>query len=526
MEGCMRRSLLLLLLILSVGLVAQEVDEEELQELGTQDIDFINYQGPYDRIDSIDEIRSIGAALGRSVRQDEREFVLNGRYRVVHAVDPDDEVDLLEADILMPLADARVDHIDNLRRIIAGFLAAAYDYGQEDADLISRWTTIYNAVSRGNMEFFEERYKTIVVENLTSSTAGLSRRWDEWPGQSRIVIPLSRDAGTGVLGSVDPGELGDEQVVEELRSQEDRGIEERQQMTDLQERVIEEQEEAQDAEEEVIEDEAERLAQEEREIAEEEQAIEEEREAAQDLPEEEREEVERELDERERENQERADRAEDDQEELEERREELARDRQETAELTEQVRAERERISQDARALLDERELSDEVRGLEGDLAPVYFVQVREEGPLVLGQLVQINPVSGVLINRSQTDQIVSRRYLFAEDDLLVVVADGDEGALARLDVSTLEENLRGDEVIFPATVLELRQDPDRIYAIVQDAGEWYVGRFRTDLSLIERSVIAVNPYTTLAFGGGKLFVQTADNRIVALSLEDLRISP
>ncbi|MFP4376935.1 MAG: P83/100 family protein [Spirochaetales bacterium] len=522
----MRRSLLLLLLIISIGLTAQEVDEDELQELGTQDIDFINYQGPYDRIDSIDEIRSIGAGLGRSVRQGNGEFALDGRYRVVHAVDPEDDVDLLEADIIMPLADARVDHIDNLRRIISGFLVAAYDYGQSDADLIARWTTIYNAVSRGNMEFFQSRYKSVVIENLTPSTAGLSRRWDEWPGQSRIVIPLSRDADTGVLGSVDPGELGDEQVVEELRSQDDRGIEERQQMTDLQERVIDEQEEAQEAEEEAIEEEADRLAQEERDIAEEEEALREEREAAQELPEEEREQAERELDERERENQERAQRAEEDQEALEERREELARDRQETAELTEQVRAERERISRDARALLDERELSDEVRGLEGDLAPVYFVQVREEGPLVLGQLVQINPVTGVLINRSRTDQIVSRRYLFAEDDLLVVVTDGDEGALVRLDVSTLEENLRGADVVFPGTVLELRQDPDRIYAVVEDAGEWYVGRFRTDLSLIDRSVIAVNPYTTLAFGGGKLFVQTADNRIVGLSLEDLRISP
>jgi hypothetical protein len=43
---------------------------------------------------------------------------------------------------------------------------------------------------------------------------------------------------------------------------------------------------------------------------------------------------------------------------------------------------------------------------------------------------------------------------------------------------------------------------------------------------LIERSVIAVNPYTTLAFGGDKVWVQTKDDRIVALSLADMRIAP
>ena len=42
----------------------------------------------------------------------------------------------------------------------------------------------------------------------------------------------------------------------------------------------------------------------------------------------------------------------------------------------------------------------------------------------------------------------------------------------------------------------------------------------------IERSVIAVNPYTTLAFGDNKVWVQTSDDQIVALSLEDLRIAP
>lgn len=520
----MRRVAATLLILLAASVTGLEVDEEELQELGTQDFDFINYDGPYEEINTVDEIVGIGLSLGREVSDGAAEFTLNGRYRIIRAVAPDG--DGLDADIFVPLSSSRIDHIDNMRRIISGFLQAAYGYEESDAALLARWITIYNAVGRGSIEFFEQRYKPIVLQHLTEENAGLARRYDQWPGMSRVVIPLGEDAGQGVLGSVDPGELGDDQVVEELRSEEDRGVEERQEMVDLTERVIEEQEEAQEEEAQAIAEEEQRIDEEEAAVEQEREAIAEERERIEELPEEDREAAEQTLQDREAAVDEREEQAASDRETVEQRREDLVEDQQETAELTEQVREERERIARDTRALLDERDIADEVRGVDGDLSPVYFLQVRDESGVVLGQLVQINPVTGILVNRSAEDAIVSRSYTFAENDLLAVVADGEVGRLARFDVVTLEENLRAEESLFLQSVIELTNDPERIFAVVEEAGQHFLGRFGTDLAFIDRSIIAVNPYTTIAFGGNKVFVQTDDNRIVGLSLDDLRVAP
>ncbi|MFW6288507.1 MAG: P83/100 family protein [Spirochaetota bacterium] len=523
----MRRWFTVVLLLLSTVLFAIDVDEEELQELGVADIEFINYTGPYETIETREQIRSIGRALGQSIEIDRgpSDFVFNGKYRIIHAVDFETD-DGLDADIFIPLSGSRVDHIDNMRRIISGFLAEAYGYGQADADLLARWATIYNAVARGNIEFFTERYKAVVTDNLSAGNAGLSRRYDEWPGMSRVVIPLSQEAAPGVLGTVDPGELGDERVIEELRSQEDRGVEERQEMVDLTERVIEEREEAIEDEERAVDEEEERISAEEAAIEEEREAIERERQEAEELPEEDRAAAEQALDERERDVEERERATEEDRVAAEERREEVSEERQEVADLTDQIREERERIARDTRALLDEREISEEVRGLQGDLSPIYFLQVRDIDGVILGRLVQINPVTGLLLNRSTEDQIVSRGYTFYDDHLLVIVSTGDDGRLAQFDVTSLDEVNRGEDEVFLASSMQVYGDPPRAYAVVRDGGEWRLGRFDDSLELTDSSVLAVNPYTTLAFAGERVWIQTVADRIVALSLSDLRIAP
>ena len=415
------------------------------------------------------------------------------------------------------------------RRVQTGASCPAvsgHGYGGSDADLIARWTTIYNAVVRGNMDFFSDRYKTIVTGYLSAETAGLSRRYDEWPGMSRVVIPLSSTATPGVLGTVDPGELGDDRVIEELRLQEERGIDERQDMVDLTERVIDEREDAIAREEEAIAREEARIAAEEARAAEERRAIEEDREAIASLAEDEREAAEDGVAEREAELAERERRAQEAREAVEERRDEVVDDRQAVADLTDRVRAERERIASDARALLDEREISEEVRGLQGELTPVYFLRVRDQAGVILGQLVQINPVTGLLLNRSTEDRIVSRSYTFYNEQLLVIVASGETGRLAEFDVTSLREVSRSEREVFLGSSMAVHGTPARAYAVVRDAGAWYLGRFDETLALIDRSVIAVNPHTTLAFSENRVWIQTADDRIVSLGLADLRIVP
>jgi hypothetical protein len=227
----------MLLFTVFSGLSAQDVNREELERnQGT--VNFINYEGPHSRVDTAEQIRAIGYNLGLAVKNGaDRAGSLN-RYFVIHCVG-DPEGDKFDADVFGLGVDVRVDHIRNLRLIIQGYLQGAYDYSAGDAALLSRYVTIYNAVFRGDWDFFTGRYKTLVVENLVSEKAGLSIRYDEWPGQTLMTIPLGTGS-PGSLSAIDTSGLTDPDVIDSMRRDDGRGIEDRQGMVDLKEREADE----------------------------------------------------------------------------------------------------------------------------------------------------------------------------------------------------------------------------------------------------------------------------------------------
>jgi hypothetical protein len=211
---------------------AQSVDRQEL-ERNQAAVDFINYEGPYSRIDTVEEIRTIGYDLGLAIRNGGVRSGADSRYFVIHSVSPADGAKL-DADIFGLGVDSGVDHIRNLRLIIQGYLQGAYDYSDTDAALLSRYVTIYNAVFRGDWNAYTTRYKAPVIQNMSSERAGLSIRFDEWPGQTLIAIPLGTGA-PGSLSAIDTSSLTGPQVTNQMR--EDGGaIEDRQSMVDLKER--------------------------------------------------------------------------------------------------------------------------------------------------------------------------------------------------------------------------------------------------------------------------------------------------
>ena len=111
-----------------------QVNETEIRSVGDT-VEFINYNGPHAVINSLDQIKSIGSGLGEAVAPSRDASTTAGarnRYYVVHAVDPT-TTEKLDADILFIGADASVDHIRNLRHIIASYLVSAYNYSEADA---------------------------------------------------------------------------------------------------------------------------------------------------------------------------------------------------------------------------------------------------------------------------------------------------------------------------------------------------------------------------------------------------------
>jgi hypothetical protein len=222
-----------LFLVIGSAVSAQNVNRAELEQ-NQATVNFINYEGPHSRIDTAEQIRNIGVGLGLAVKNGATRAGAGNRYFVIHCVGEQDG-EKFDADVFGLGVDVGVDHIRNLRLIIQGYLQGAYDYTAEDAALLARYVTIYNAVFRGDWNFFNTRYKNVVIENLTQEKAGLSIRYDEWPGQTLMTIPLGTGS-PGSLSAIDTSGLTDPSVIDSMRSDEGRGIEDRQGMVDLKER--------------------------------------------------------------------------------------------------------------------------------------------------------------------------------------------------------------------------------------------------------------------------------------------------
>jgi len=121
-------------MLLPLSSITAQVDRSELDNLGP--VEFLNYVGPYYRIDTRAQIRAIGYSLGLEIKAGAARAGATGRYFVINSVSAPDGFKL-DADIFGLGVDVAVDHIRNLRLIIQGYLEAAYDYTERDAALLA-----------------------------------------------------------------------------------------------------------------------------------------------------------------------------------------------------------------------------------------------------------------------------------------------------------------------------------------------------------------------------------------------------
>ncbi len=223
-------------LFFAFNAAALEVDVDEIRSTAADSVEFENYGGPHSVIESVEAIVGIGTSLGVELSQnleEPRTIQPGAKYSVIHAINLDKDT-LLNADIFVLSEAAGVDHITNLRRILSGFLVSAYNYSWDDAWTVATFLTVYNAVYRGQIETFDERYKQVVIQNLTPEKVGLSTNWEDWAGNTQIIIPL-KDV-TEEAAPVDTSTISDDKVIEAMRQEPDKGIKEREKMADIKER--------------------------------------------------------------------------------------------------------------------------------------------------------------------------------------------------------------------------------------------------------------------------------------------------
>jgi hypothetical protein len=409
-----------------------------------------------------------------------------------------------------------VDHIRNLRRIVQGYLETAYRYSERDAALLAEYVTIYNAVYRGDWDYFTGRYKGPVVSGLSREKAGLSIRYDEWPGQTLMLIPL----GYGGLSSLDTTSLSDSRVTEELRREDDRGIEQRRDMVDLKEREAAEAEQTATAQREAIREEERRVAEERARVNEERDAIA--REQAQNQADREAGRIsageadgrDSELAARERAADERESDLEKREDDLEDRREEARRTEEFAERKTEEAQREREEIAKDQQEMISREDAGQGQGGIIG---------VRILTDAGTGAVVRINPLSGAEEKRSALSTVAARTVTLAGGKILAVAGENrGNGAIRLIEISaaSLEMENQGNDDIHPESLLWVNgQD---LYAVTVFQGAAWLGRFNTDLVLQARSSAAVHPAAGVIFSGGYLVTQRADGSALLLKPGDL----
>jgi hypothetical protein len=516
-SGRFARFFVLILVLSPLSLLHPQVDSRELQE-GQGPVTFFNYEGPQSRIETRAGIRGIGFAAGQAVRAGAAATGESGRYFVIHSVS-DPEGTKLDADILGLGAGVAVDHIRNLRLIIQGYLEGAYAYGERDAALLAEYITIYNAVFRGNWDFFVSRYKTPVIGSLTREKAGLSTRYDEWPGRSLIVIPL-QTAVAGSLSAIDTSTLTEDGVVDELRKEDDRGVPQRRDMVDIKEREAEEAEQRAEEQRRDADREEQAIARERQENAEERQRIDEDRRQVQEdrdagkLSEEEAQSAEEQLAAREAEADKKDEELAQREETVEETREEAQKSEEFAEQKTAEAREERQEIAADQQELIND-EAATEPAGLLG-----MFLPDADSG---LGRLVRVDLNSGTVI-RSSAMNTINARTLVQVDGKILAVAGEDLGnsaiRIVEIDPASLAMAKQGDDDIHGGSLLWVKGSD--IYAIASTAGGLFLGKYNTNLERTARSTVQAHPFATVTFQDDVIVTQNSDGQAVILNSSDL----
>ena len=521
---------------------ALEVDKSELQNANDTVIEFINYTGPHKVIDSVAAIKGIGSTLGEVVSKDVAAVTSTGntsKYHVIHAVD-ESETGKLDADILYIGSDATVDHITNLRRIISAYLSTAYGYSDSDADTLAVFITVYNAVYRGKMDVFQNKYKNIVVKNLSAANCGLSVNYKDWPGKSEIVIPLY-DVKNGGLSTVDTSVISDSKVVSSMKEDDDMNVESRKEMVDIKEReadeasekaktaqktAVEEQKKAKDEKQKTEEvkkeaDEAQKAADEKQKTADEKQKVADEnpndKEAQKEAAEakQEAEEAQIAADEKQKELEE--------QESKQQKQEKKADDAKEEAK-EQQARADKKQneAQNERKEIAKDQNEIQKKEAAEAQMPMEYGIVLTDEKEM-LSRLVKFNKETGEVIKNSPVT-VIRNRTIYKSEDSYIAIAGEDvkNGAikLVSIDPDSMEIVSESENIIAKDSVLV--QDGTDYYCVIDEKGKFYIAKFGEDLTLKLKSPVQVKACTPITLTSSGLVITDSNGKLKVLNKQDL----
>jgi len=491
------KRLLIVFIILSVilPLSAQNVDKKELFKVSKDSVEFFNYVGPYSKFETAAQIRGIGSALGKELSRDLQRSDYFSRYRVFHIIDKNGE-GLLNADIFSIEKDAVVDNITNVRRILSGYLESFYGYRESDAKVIAEFITYYNAFYRKNIDYFKTVYAGKVISVLDPEKAGISTRYNEWPGKTQMLIPLSPGSGQRVHLST----VSNKDVIENLRIKPDKGIEPRKAMVEVKEKEITAEQNKIELARKALEKEKKALEKKKAAVGESTGTPTEKKKALAEI-------VTKET-------------------KVTAAEQEIKKQEAENANRQKSVQQEREQIAKDEKQLIEKKKDSLST-GTITPLRLIPFLYVENNNSDLMGRFVLIDSTTGAINRKSTLNTVRGRKFLLVNDSLIFISGVDKPPRAVRLmtmNKETLEVEDTGVDDIYSGS--ELVYKNGYFYSVTRKEGKWYAARFDTHLKLQSRSVVEVLPITPLQFNTTKLYVQTKTGVVKALDSESLKVLP
>jgi len=481
--------IIIFFILLSSG-YALEVDIDEVKESKT--IQFKNYTGKNKIVNLVKEIKGIGRYLAKEIKKKGAYKVADyhDKYSMIHAFS-ENQTNKLSADLFSIHKKARVDHIKNVRRILAGYLEDMYDYSKKHAHTLSVFLTFYNAAYRGNMGYFESKYHADVIQYFNQAFIGISTNYQEWPGKTKMVIPLTKESKRGQLDTIDTDIISDEKVKELVRK-DDTVLEERKDLVDIKKKIL-------DKDKQEIEQKKIDLEKEKEEVAAMKEGSEKEK------KEEKIKEMEATIKAEEEKIEEREKKLEQEKQEI--REDEMGKKEKDLNKREDRIRAEK----------VDKNIYADQLFYMK---VLNYFGDGHYKNEMYL-----IDPTTLKIKAKSSYKKIAGSKYdIFSKGVVVITHKSGTNSMhrLSLLDRETLKVKIHGVDPIFWRSFVIVKDD--FVYAIIKENTDYYLGKFDTSLQLAAKSKEKIHGDTFISFYKNKIFINRYDYNILVLNKEDLSL--
>jgi len=526
------------------SLNALTVAEKELRS--GQPVNFVNYQGRYTKIVTPAELRTTGLALSRQAVATNRKYVARQQYSIIRAIDAR-ETTRFDADIFMLEPKSDIVDINGVRDLLGGYLEGIYGYSARDSRVLATFVTYYNALYRGRLDFFRERYKNVVLRNLIAASVGISRNYRDWPGRTQMLIPLSATTNGG-KPKINIEKFTGPDVMTNLQKQPDKGITDRRDLIEIKKDDLKKQQDDLDKQKKKLEDDKNALKKQDEDLAKKKDDLKKETDPVKaDL---------------------KKDEIKKQDEDLTKKKDEVKKDDQTVIKQQQDLDKKKDEIKKDEAALKkDEKTVvenklpqtvkddlkrkedeidktkqdldkkAEELKKREEDLKKgeldrnvfdggLYYLKVIE--PLAEGhfknEMVLINPATRKIALVSPFKNICGNRYDIYSGGAVVVGYGSDHTTghfLVLLDPKKLEVSARGKANVYWKSFVEVKGE--HAYAVVQDGGH-YLGKFDAKLEQIARSKATIDKDSFISFFGEYIYVNSPDKSILVLSAGDLSL--